>query len=379
MYVTEFTLKNFRNIPSLSIQPGRGVNIIYGMNAQGKTNLIEALWLLTGQKSFRRARERELLRFEQASATVDARFFAQKREQQCVLTLGERKSCYLNGVELESASGLQGEFFAVVFSPEHLTLVKEGPSIRRRFLDDAISQIMPRYSSLLGNLNRILTQRSALLADMQRNSGLEFMLDMWDEQLAKVGASIIRARLRYCQLLEEKAGKIYEGLSSGAEQLTMRYAATTPGVSGSEGDYSIILEALRQTRREDVRSAANTVGPHRDDLELLVGELPARLYGSQGQQRSCALALKLAECEIIKDTAGTTPVVILDDVLSELDKSRRCYLLGGMEERQVFITCCDPGYFAGITDAKVFHMQAGEVTEQPLAITGREEISCTYI
>ena len=364
MYVTKLQLKDFRNITNIDMEPCLGVNIIYGNNAQGKTNLIEGLWLFTGQKSFRRAKEKELIRFGEPQANLNLAFYGQGRTQSSAITLGEKKSCYLNGVPLDSVSKLQGEFYAVVFSPEHLTLIKDGPSMRRRFIDDAICQLMPRYSSQLAMLTRVLTQRAAMLCDMQRNFGLDFMLDMWDEQLAKISAAIIKARLRYCELLHASATDIYQGLSSGAEQLSVKYLSSIEGATGADADYGIILEALHASRKEDIKNGANTVGPHRDDLDISIDGLSARLFGSQGQQRSCALALKLAECEIIKQSTSCTPIVILDDVLSELDKSRRSYLLTGMEGRQVFITCCDTGYFEGIQDAKIFRVQNGSAQEE---------------
>ena len=361
MYVNKLELHNFRNIESMTLEPCREVNIIYGDNAQGKTNLIEGLWLFTGQKSFRRAKEKELIAFDKTGANLELGFFGQGRDQYASISLGEKKSFFLNGVPLDSASKFQGEFYAVVFSPEHLTLIKDGPSLRRKFIDDAICQLMPRYSSQLAALTRVLAQRAALLFDMQRNPSMDFMLDMWDEQLAKISTAIIKARLRYATLLNENAAKIYEGLSSGAEKIEVSYLCTVQEADGTESDYTKVLEALRQSRNEDIKNAANTVGPHRDDIDITIDGVSARLFGSQGQQRSCALALKLAECEIIDQSTGCTPVVILDDVLSELDKSRRNYLLTGLKNRQVFITCCDPGYFSAISSAKTFQIENGKL------------------
>lgn len=364
MYVNRLVLKDFRNIKSIDISPCRGVNIIHGENAQGKTNLVEGLWMFTGQRSFRRAKERELIRFGQNRASLDLEFFGGGRQQYADITLGEKKSMTLNGVPLSGASELAGQFYAVVFSPEHLTLIKDGPAERRRFLDDAISQLMPRYSSHLLVLARVLSQRAALLSDMQRCAGLESLLDMWDEQLAKVSAAIIKARLRYCQLLREHAEGIYRGISSGRESFEIFYAPSTEGLCGESGDTEIMLAALRQSRAEDIKNAANTIGPHRDDIEINLDGISARMYGSQGQQRSCTLALKLAQCEIIKESTGSMPVVILDDVLSELDKLRRDYLLAGMEGRQVFITCCDTEYFVCASEAAIFNISGGSVQQQ---------------
>ena len=363
MEIRKLSLRDFRNIRELELEPHPGVNIVYGNNAQGKTNLMEAIWLLTGQKSFRQTRESDFVRFGQGRGEISARFFASGREQEAKLLLaGGKRSASLNGIPA-AVGELTGRFFAVVFSPTELSLVKEGPSLRRAFLDGAISQVMPRYLRTLSDLGRVTFQRNSLLSDMARFPSLdEGLLEVWDRSFARLSYSILHARLRYLRRLDPFAREIYRGISGGKEELSLRYLPSVEGdwleLSEEEG-VERILAALEGSRREDLRNGFTTLGPHRDDLEILVGGISARAYGSQGQQRSCALTLKLAECRVIREVSGEEPVVLLDDVLSELDKTRRDYFLSGLAPGQLFITCCDRAGFASIRDGITWRIRDG--------------------
>ncbi len=366
MKLEKLRLKDYRNIEKLTIEPLDGVNIIYGDNAQGKTNLVEAIYLLTGQKSFRQSRESDYIRFGQEFARIEADFYGGGRSQKATLTFGAgKKAATLNEVPL-TPSELTGRFFAVVFSPTELALVKEGPSERRAFLDSAISQVMPRYLKTLASFGRASAQRNSLLSDMSRHPGMEDLLDVWDKSFAKLAYSLINARCRYIARLSPKASEIYEGISAGREQLSVAYQCTIPGewqslAIGPEQGEQLILEALQNARREDIRCGYTTIGPQRDDLELLINGSSARSFGSQGQQRSCALTLKLAECAIIEEVSGEKPIVLLDDVLSELDKKRRDYFLSGLHQGQIFITCCDRNGFRGIGEGLTLRIKGGEL------------------
>ena len=363
MRITRLSIRDFRNIRELELEPWDGVNIIYGNNAQGKTNLVEAVYLLTGQKSFRQTREGDLVRFGQPRGEIAARFFCQGREQEARLTLeGGKRAASLNG--LPAAVGeLTGRFFAVVFSPTELSLIKDGPSQRRAFLDGAISQVMPRYVRTMADLTRVIFQRNSLLSDMIRNPSLdEALLEVWDRSLARLSFSIINARCRYLARLDPFAREIYRGISGGKEELSLKYQCSIPGEWGRLGEAegeARILEALAGSRRDDLKNGYTTLGPHRDDLELLVDGISARAYGSQGQQRSCALTLKLAECRVIREVAGEDPVILLDDVLSELDKTRRDYFLSGLMPGQLFITCCDRAGFGSVREGVTWRIKEG--------------------
>ncbi len=365
MHITRLSIRDFRNIGEMELEPWNGVNIIYGNNAQGKTNLVEAIYLLTGQKSFRQTRESDLVRFGQPSGEISARFFCGGREQEIRLALeGGKRTALLNGLPV-GVGELTGRFFAVVFSPTELSLVKEGPSQRRAFLDGAISQVMPRYVRTLADLSRVTFQRNSLLYDMARNPSMdEGLLEVWDRSLARLSYSIINARCRYLARLAPYAGEIYQGISGGKETLSLGYRCSIPGDWGGIGERegeALIQEALEKSRREDLKNGFTTLGPHRDDLELLVNGVSARAYGSQGQQRSCALTLKLAECRVIREVAGEEPVILLDDVLSELDKTRRDYFLAGLAPGQLFITCCDRAGFRSIREGSTWRIKEGSL------------------
>ena len=364
MKIRRLAVKDFRNLEGVTLRPCARVNIICGPNGQGKTNLLEALWLLTGQRSFRTSRDADLVRFGRQEARVEASVFAGGRPQQIRLTLSPRRAASLNGIPLDSPGRLAGEFTAVVFSPEHLSLIKDGPAERRRFLDGAIGQVMPRYTKYLGDLDRVLRQRASLLGELWKRPALEPTLEVWDEHLARLGWVLTKARRRYVQRLAPLAREIYQGLSHGAEELAVAYRCAVPleeGLDDQEGTRRF-RQAIGEARGEDIRLGSSTVGPHRDDLEITLSGRSARAFGSQGQQRSCALALKLAECRLMAQITGEEPVVLLDDVLSELDQGRRDYLLSGLGRQQVFITCCDLAELERLRRAKVFSMEKGALT-----------------
>lgn len=368
MVVSSLSIRDFRNIPSLELEPSPTVNVIHGDNAQGKTNLIEAVYLLTGQKSFRQNRESVFVRFGEEKAVIRAGFSAGGREQQVSLTIKEgKRTAALN--ELTVGVGeLTGRFLAVVFSPAELSLVRQGPGQRRAFLDSAITQVMPRYQKTMADLSRVLFQRNRLLCDIShRLAPDDGLLEVWDRSFSKLSYSIINARCRYLSRLAPFGEEIYRGISGGKEALAMAYRSSIPGDWGripeEEGE-SFIFSALKNAREEDIKNGCTTLGPHRDDLELLINGVSARNYGSQGQQRSCALALKLAECSLIREVAGEQPVVLLDDVLSELDKGRRDYLLSGLAEGQLFITCCDRTGFSAIRSGVIWQIKDGALVKK---------------
>ena len=378
MVITKLSIRNFRNIASLELEPGDGVNVIYGDNAQGKTNLVEALFLLTGQKSFRQTKESEFVRFGEKKGEINARFFAGGREQEVSLTLeGGKRSALLNGLPL-GVGELTGRFFAVVFSPAELSLVRDGPSQRRGFLDSAITQVMPRYQKTMSDLSRVLFQRNSLLSDMARHPGMDdSLLAVWDRSFAKLSYSIINARARFLARLAPFGEEIYRGISGGKESFSVAYQCSIPGEWGAvpeeEGE-AVILSALERSRREDLKNGCTTVGPHRDDMDLRVNGISARAFGSQGQQRSCALTLKLAECRLIQEVAGEQPVILLDDVLSELDKTRKQYLLSGLASGQLFITCCDRSGFSAIgKDGVTWRIREGQLAARQKIVSRKKK------
>ncbi len=364
MKVKRIGFKNFRNLEDCELFPCDGVNVIYGDNAQGKTNIIEALWLFCGGHSFRTARDSEVIQWGRDFARLEMNFFGQEREQNAVLTfLNGKKTVTVNGVEKSSASALIEKFCAVAFSPEHLNLIKRGPGERRRFIDSAICREKLQNAVILSKYNRMLTQRNALLKDIARKPYLEDTLDIWDRQLVTHGAMLIRKRLDYMQMLSEKAAAFHSGISKGREELKIRYLATED--IQPEDDLDTIRqrfgEKCARGRSGDIHMGVTMSGPHRDDMEILINGKNAKSYASQGQQRSAVLSLKLAEAAVLREHMGEEPVILLDDVLSELDNSRQDYLLNELKHCQVFITCCEESNKEQLREGKVFFVQKGRI------------------
>ena len=371
MRIDSLLLENFRNIRQGSLTPGPGVNLIYGDNAQGKTNLVESIWLLSGERSFRYGRESDIPRLEMDRGTERSRILAairsEGREQEIEYILHPRRQIRLNGIVLPGRSALSGKLCCVVFSPTHLSLIKDGPSGRRDFLDGAICQLRPQYSRVLADYQRALTQRGSLLRDIPRNRYLEEMLDIWDSHIVRLGGLILTTRYSYLRRLEGFAAEFHRGISSGQEELELRYAVGGAGEEIDPGaDRESVGEMLRAAllhgRQEDIRTGSTGVGPHRDDLDIRINGISARSFASQGQQRSAVLSLKLAACEMIRDTAGSHPVALPDDAMGGLDRSRRACLLGRMEGRQVFITACDDSLLRETDTAGLFHVDGGVIT-----------------
>lgn len=367
MRISRLHLEQFRNIESLSVFPCETVNIIYGDNAQGKTNLLEAIWLLSGAKSFRGAKDADLIRFGESRALIESDFFCAGRQQTSKIQLEGKKTAWLNDIRQDSITAFAGIFTTVVFSPSHLGLVKDGPAGRRKFLDTSICQITPRYIGMIGQYQRILLQRNTLLKDISYASALLDTLDIWDEKLSTLGGVIIRMRMEYTRRLQKEAEDIYKGISMERESFSLDYRPFELPVQEGQTQReisSLLLEKMMQNRSEDLRSGSTGIGPHRDDLEISINGRSVRSFGSQGQQRSSVLALKLAESRCIGDILGERPVILLDDVMSELDQNRREYLLNHLTGSQIFITCCDKGYFSRLEGGRVFRMEHGQLEQE---------------
>ena len=374
MIFKKIRLTDFRNIEDLEIVPGEKVNIICGENAQGKTNLMEALWLFTGAKSFRQTKDSEFIRFGKEKAILKADFFSENREQNAEISFSPSKSIKKNGIDIKSSAEYAGTVGGVVFSPSHMNLFRDGPKERRRLIDTSLCQLYPKYLSVLADYKKVLDQRNTVLKDAKYHSGLIDMIDIYDEQLARLGGSIIRTRVNYCESLNKKAAEIYKGMSQGREKFLAEYITTViPENEHAESSLSTanwaqkFYDALQNTRNYDFEHGATSVGPHRDDMEVTLDEMPVRSFGSQGQQRSCILSLKLAEAKMLGEAMGEPPLILLDDVMSELDFARREYILNSIGESQIFLTCCDKELFSGLAEGKVFIMEKGSLVQRELA------------
>lgn len=361
MIVTELTWQHCRNLTGGAIAPAAGVNVICGDNAQGKTNLLELLWIYTGGRSFRGARDGELIELNRMRAASRMTFTAGGRSQTAEIALYDgRRHCTLNGVAKKNAAAMVGAFCAVVFAPVHLALVRGGPAERRRFLDAAICQANPSYAARLTQYQRALEQRNALLKAYYHHPSMQDTLPEWDDTLARLASDVTTARRAYLQRLQPAAQQTYYGISSEREQLTMTYDAA--GWTADNYSADAYRAALDRARKDDLGAGFTTVGPHRDDIDIAINGLPARTYGSQGQQRSAVLALKLGEAAVLGKAIGEAPVILLDDVLSELDGARQDYLLNQMGDRQVFITCCEISPVLRMRGGQAFRMAGGDLT-----------------
>ena len=366
MYVKGIQFQNFRNLCDGSIKPCENINVIYGNNAQGKTNILEALWLFCGGHSFRASRENELVKYGEKFYKLKVKFFSQDREQEAQLIFnGGRREVVINGVKKASSTALIGKYTAVIFSPEDLTLVKRGPSARRRFIDSAICREKFQNAVLLTKYNQTLNQRNALLKDIFRHPELKKTLGIWDDTLCDLGAAIILQRLSYIEKLSKNASEYHFGISDNTEKLGLSYISTCGAKYGDSRKeiFEKMKQSLYESRSEDFRSGYTNVGPQRDDFDIIINDRKAKIFASQGQQRSAVLSLKLAEARVLSELTGENPVILLDDVLSELDRKRQDFLLNKIKEYQVFITCCDFEVNNLLGEGKKFLIQSGEVKE----------------
>ncbi len=350
MKVLNFKFKNFRNIQELEIIPESETNVICGENAQGKTNIIEAIWLFTGAKSFRTSKDNEFINFKKEKAVLSLKFLSEGVENEAEIVITDKRRVVLNNNKLASPSYLAGKFNAVIFSPNDLKLVSDGPSVRRKFLDIAIGQIYPSYIIILKDYMRAVAQRNKIIKDLKYDSTISIMLDVFEEEIAALGEKITEYRKNYIKLLEEFLPFVYNGISNGKEELNIKY------VYSFNGD---LKEQLKQKRQEDMFSGVTSIGPHRDDIDFKINGISARKFASQGQKRSVALALKLSEAEVINKNVGEWPVILLDDVMSELDINRQNYILNHIKGMQSFITCCDEKNIEGLKKGKKFIIHNG--------------------
>ena len=363
MRVKSIKLQNFRNYESAVITPDAGVTVFTGQNAQGKTNIIEALHLCCLGRSHRTPRDEELIRWGCESAQVKTETLQRDGTHDVSILLARRakrkKTVRIGSRQAERIGELLGHVCGVLFAPEDLQIVKSGPAERRRFIDMELSQLRPSYFYALQRCVRALNQRNALLKEIARDGSLVRTLDMWDEQLASCGGEIVRNRREAVLALAQMAKSAHSALTGGREELSIRYVSQA---AEAENPEMALLERLHAARGEDLRRMTTTVGVHRDDLHIAIDGKEARTFGSQGQQRSAVLSLKLAELELAEKERGEAPILMLDDVMSELDPTRRRQLLERIDRVQTFVTCTDVSDLAGARQGVVYHVENGHLT-----------------
>ena len=362
MYIENHIIKNFRNIEHMELEPVNGINVIYGENGHGKTNIIESIWLFTGCNSFRTRKNTELIKNDSKFSEIDMNFFSYDRDQTAKLLISSQKEAYLNGIKQISPRKFLGEFQAVVFSPSVLSVIKDGPAEKRKFLDIAISLVKPNYAVLLSRYNKAVFQRNALLKQINQTSKGEELLFAFDEEIARYGGRIIDYRIKYIEDLKSFSADVYREISNDREKMSIEYVNTLKETAQTSAEWSEILynESVKNHKRDIMRISTNT-GPHKDDITIYLNDMDARSYGSQGQQRSCALALKISEASILRKTSGEQPIALLDDVMSELDSKRQKYLIKFFDGWQVFVTCCDRSHLRKISSDKTFKIADGKV------------------
>lgn len=357
MYIESIQLKNYRNYESLDMKLDKGTNILYGDNAQGKTNILEAIYLGGTTKSHRGSKDREIIKFEEDESHI--RMVVSKKNMKYRIDMhlkkNKAKGVAINGLPIKKARELFGIVNLVFFSPEDLNIIKNGPGERRRFIDLELCQLNAIYLTDLSNYNHIVNQRNKLLKDLAFRPELMDTLDIWDLQMAEFGKKIIQARAKFIEKLNEIIQDIHRNLTGNRETLQLVYE---PSVTAES-----IEQEIARNRERDLKFKLTTIGPHRDDLCVMVNGIDIRKFGSQGQQRTAALSLKLSEIYLVKEVVKDTPVLLLDDVLSELDSNRQNYLLNSIHDVQTVITCTGLDEFVNnrFHINKIFHVVCGQI------------------
>jgi DNA replication and repair protein RecF len=362
MHVKYLQLINFRNYRELNIELNENINVFMGNNAQGKTNILESIYYCSIGKSPRTNKDKELITWNGQETYIKIYVSKERIDKKIEIKIFKegKKGININSIKITKMSELMGAFNVVMFSPEDLKIVKESPSFRRKLLDIELCKLSKRYYHNLVQYNKVLDERNIILKKWnEQNSD---MLEVYDEQLAKYGGNIIKSRNQYVKKLSEKGQKIHNDITSGSENIEFKYITPVKNIDKSEDE---ILNLLINSRKKDFEKRVTSVGPHRDDFDIKINGIDARIFGSQGQQRTSVLTIKFASLEIIKEITGEYPVLLLDDVLSELDANRQKYILSSIKNIQTFITCTGIGDIKDHLkdEAQLFLVKNGSVSK----------------
>ena len=331
MWIKKIKIKNFRNYKEEEINLEKNINIFYGENAQGKTNIIEAIFLCSLGKSFRAKKDIEMIKLNEENSIVEIEYEKSDRDGKIKIELGNKKNIYLNGIKIKKLSELLGNLNIVIFTPEDINILKGGPQNRRRFLDIMISQLRPNYMHILNLYLKTIEQRNKYLRQIKEENKDERLLEIWDEKLAEYATKICEYREEFLNKIIEKIKKIHNNITNGKEEIKLEYITECK----NKEKY---LNLLKERRKLDIIKGFTTKGIHRDDFMIYINNKEINVYGSQGQNRTAMLSLKLAELQVIYDEIGEYPILLLDDFMSELDKNRRKNFLENIENTQVIIT-----------------------------------------
>jgi len=357
MYIEKLELNNFRNYKNQVINLDKNINVIYGNNAQGKTNIIESIYMCAYGKSFRAKKDEETIKFGEDLSQVVINYKRLDREGTIKLEIGSNKNFYINGIKQNKLSDIIGKINIVIFKPDDIDIIKDGPQKRRRFLDIMISSLKPNYLHLLNNYNKVLEQRNNYLRQIKFENKSKEMLEIWDEQLATYSEKISEYRRNFIEKIQERIVVIHKNITKSgkdlgnSENIEIKYSYN--GITKKD-----FYDKLLKNRLNDIQKGYTTTGIHRDDFMIYINEMPVNVYGSQGQQRTSILALKLAELQIVHDEIGEEPILLLDDFMSELDENRRNSILENIKNNQVIITCTDKIEIEGVTDS-IYYVSDG--------------------
>ncbi|KOA20313.1 DNA replication and repair protein RecF [Clostridium homopropionicum DSM 5847] len=342
MYIKSLNLLNFRNYNNLSIQLNKGINIFTGDNAQGKTNILESIYYCSIGKSHRTSKDKELIKWGADEAYISTYISKERLDKKIDIKIFKegKKGININSIKLNSISDLMGVFNVVIFSPEDLKIVKESPAFRRKFIDIELCKLNKKYYYTLVQYNKVLNERNFALRKWENDKNI---LDIYDSQISKFASLIIKERLNYIKKLNDQGKIIHKKITSNNEFIDFEYITEVKDFDNIENDF---IKLLRENRRKDLEKGITSIGPHRDDFSIFINNIDTRKFGSQGQQRTAVLSTKFASLEIIKEEIGEYPVLLLDDVLSELDLKRQKYILNSIKKVQTIITC------TGIFDIK---------------------------
>ena len=353
MYIEKIKLNNFRNYEQLELDLNKDINIIYGNNAQGKTNILEAIFLSSFGKSFRTSKEKEMIRFNKQSCLVEIFYQKKDRDGKVKIEIGNKKQISLNGIKLKKLSELLGNINIVIFTPDDINILKDGPASRRRFLDMMIGQLRPNYVYNLNMYLKTIEQRNNYLRQIREENKPEEMLEIWDENLAEYGEKIYIYRNEFINKILNKINNIHKNITDAKEEIRIEYLSNCD----NKENY---LKLLKERRKLDIIKGYTTKGIHRDDFVIYINDKEVSTYGSQGQNRTAVLSLKLSELQVVYDEIGEYPILLLDDFMSELDEVRRKNFLNNIKNTQVILTGTDKIELSDV-EYSIFNVKEGKI------------------
>lgn len=355
MYINKIKLQNFRNYNEQEINLNKSINVFYGDNAQGKTNILEAIFLCTFGKSFRTNKEKELIKLGKDNANVIIEYEKKDRDGKISISISDKKQILVNGIKIKKLSELLGNINIVIFTPDDINILKGGPALRRRFLDMMIGQLKPNYVYILNMYIKTLEQRNNYLRQIKEENKPENLLDIWDEKLIEYADIIYKYRKEFIDKIKKKINIIHKKITDEKEEINIQY------ISNCESKEAY-LELLKQRRKLDIIKGFTTKGIHRDDFEIYINNKELSIYGSQGQNRTAILSLKLSELQVIYDEIEEEPILLLDDFMSELDINRRKNFLNNINNTQVIITCAEKiEFLKENVDYCLYQVKEGEI------------------